>query len=91
MIDIRDDNFGAVLNCAVRYAIGRRSYMPGIVVGFIKPLVKDLTTKTLWAIRNDINEASKFDGLGDPGIDAPLWLALREDVQKELVKRGKAD
>lgn len=91
MIDIRDDNFGAVLNCAVRYAIGRRSYMPGIVVGFIKPLVKDLTTKTLWAIRSDISEASKFDGLGDPDIDAPLWLALREDVQKELVKRGKAD
>jgi len=24
-----DDFFGAVLNCAVRYCLGRRSYMPG--------------------------------------------------------------
>lgn len=91
MIDARDDDFGAVLNCAVRYAVGRRSYMPYLVVSFISPLVPDLSTKTLWAIRNDINEAAKFDNLGDPNIDAPHWLGLREMVQKELVKRGKAD
>lgn len=24
-------------------------------------------------------------------VDAPHWLGLREMVQKELVKRGKAD
>lgn len=91
MIDVRDDNFGAVLNCAVRYTVGRRSYMPYLVASFITPLVPDLSTKTLWVIRNDINEAAKFDDLGDPNIDAPHWLGLREMVQKELVKRGKAD
>lgn len=90
-IDAKDETFGAVLNCAVRYSLGRRSYLPYLVTGFIKPLVPDLSTKTLWAIRNDINDAAKFDGLGDPNIDAPLWLALRENVQKELVKCGKAD
>ena len=89
--EIRDDNFGAVLNCAVRYAVGRRSYMPYLVTSYITPLVPDLSTKTLWAIRNDINDAAKFDGLGDPSIDAPLWLALRDSVQRELIKRGKAD
>lgn len=90
-IDARDDNFGAVLNCAVRYSLGRRSYMPYLVISFIKPLVPELSTKTLWAIRADINSAHKFDGLGDPQIDAPMWIALRDEVQKELVKRGKAD
>ena len=62
MIDVRDDNFGAVLNCAVRYAVGRRSYMPYLVASFITPLVPDLSTKTLWAIRNDINDAAKLTG-----------------------------
>jgi len=25
-IDVKDDNFGAVLNCAVRYCLGRQTY-----------------------------------------------------------------
>jgi len=90
IIDASDDNFGAVINCAVRYAVGRRSYMPYLVTSYITPLVPDLSTKTLWVIRNDINDAAKFDGLGDAD-NAKHWLALRDSVQKELVKRGKAD
>lgn len=89
VINSMDDNFGATLNCAVRYAIGRRTYMPGLVVGFIKPLVPELSTKTLWAIKRDINDSEKYDALGDPEIDAPLWRELFMAVQKELIKRGK--
>ena len=47
-IDLSDDNFGAVLNCAVRYAIGRRTYMPGLVIDYITPLLPYLNNKTLW-------------------------------------------
>lgn len=36
LIERYNDDFGAVCNCAVRYAIGRMTYMPSIVVGFIK-------------------------------------------------------
>lgn len=31
LIDPANDNFGAVCNCAVRYCLGRRSYMPNLV------------------------------------------------------------
>lgn len=87
--EIRDDNFGAVLNCAVRYALGRSSYTPLVVVGYISPMVENLSNKTLWCLKRDINEAATHDNLGDPIIDAPLWLSLLEDVKKELIRRGK--
>ena len=90
LIDSRDEDFGAVLMCAVRYAIGRRTYMPKLVVDFITPLVPELTTKTLWVLKADINDREKYDALGDPTIDAPIWRELFTVIQKELIKRGKA-
>ena len=90
LIDSRDEDFGSVLICAVRYAIGRRTYMPKLVVDFITPLVPELTTKTLWVLKADINDREKYDALGDPTIDAPIWRELFTVIQKELIKRGKA-
>ena len=69
-IDIQDDDFGAVLNCAVRYCIGRMSYMPGLVIGFILPLLPYVSNRTLWCFDRDISSAYS---LGDPNIDAPKW------------------
>lgn len=44
----KDDDFGgAVLNCAVRYALGRRTYMPGLVMDEIRPMLKDCSERTL--------------------------------------------
>lgn len=37
MIDPYNDDFGAICNCAVRYAVGRRTYMPDLVIDFITP------------------------------------------------------
>ena len=44
-IDLQDDFFGTILNCAVRYAIGRQTYMPGLVIDFITPLLPHLSEK----------------------------------------------
>ena len=38
-IEREDDFGGAVLNCAVRYALGRMSYMPGLVMDVIRPML----------------------------------------------------
>lgn len=80
-----DDDFGAVCNCAVRYAIGRMTYMPSIVAGFIKPLLPKLNNRTLWCLERDIEGANSY---GDPGIDKPLWMGLLEAVKDEIKKRG---
>lgn len=82
-----DENFGSVLICAIRYAMGRKTYMPSVVVDFIKPLVKNLDSKTLTVMANDIKSADDGNRLGDPTIDAPVWISLRETCLDEIQKR----
>lgn len=43
----KDDDFGAVLNCAVRYCIGRRTYMPKLVIDYIMPLLSFLSKRSV--------------------------------------------
>ena len=88
VIDPADDEFGAVLNCAVRYAIGRRTYMPSLVIDFIAPLIPQLSGKTLWCLDQDITEARWEGGYGDPKIDEPGWMRFHEAVRAERQRRG---
>lgn len=83
-IDLYDDDFGAVLNCAIRYCIGRQSYMPSLVVGYIKPLLPYLNRRTIYTMWNDIRSA---DSCGDPVIDEPMWMNFLQDLVEELDKR----
>lgn len=53
----RDDDFGgAVLNCAVRYALGRASYMPSLVMDRIRPMLPYCSTKTVAVFVQDVEE-----------------------------------
>jgi hypothetical protein len=86
MIEINED-FESLIICAERYACGRRTYMPGIVIGYIIPLISQLSYKALGVICNDIDIASNRGGLGDVSIDAPLWIGLQERIVEELKRR----
>ncbi len=88
-IDPQSSDFGAVLNCAVRYAVGRRTYMPGIVIGFITPLLPCLNVKTLHCFDRDMTEQKHLGGYGDPLIDEPGWLRFHDAVRQELTSRGE--
>lgn len=88
LIDPADDCFGAVLNCAVRYAMGRRTYMPGLVIDFVTPLIPRLSSKTLLCFDQDITEQRWTGGYGDPAIDEPEWMRFHEAVRKERQRRG---
>lgn len=59
MVDPTNDDFGAVCNCAVRYCLGRWSYMPSLVCGYITPLLPKLTDKTLNCFERDIAERKR--------------------------------
>lgn len=87
-IEPNNADFGAVLNCAVRYAIGRQTYMPKIVADFIKPLIPYVDDKTLYVLDQDIAEAEYTGGYGDEIIDKPVWMELHELVKKETAKRN---
>lgn len=88
-IDPGDNDFGTILNCAVRYACGRQTYMPGLVIDFITPLIPELDNKTLWCFDQDLTEAEFYGGYGDPRIDEPKWRQFHEAVRAERAKRGE--
>ena len=84
MIEI-DNDFETILVCAVRYALGRRTYMPSLVIGYVTPLLPQLNKMTLSIMEKDV----MFEGdLGDEKIDKPGWMQFLKDVQAELKRRG---
>ena len=83
-----DDFFGAVINCAVRYACGRQSYMPSLVVGEFRKMIPLLNDKTIGCMERDIREAEKYGGYGDEKIDKPMWLKFLAELQKVMDERG---
>lgn len=87
-IDPTNEKFGTILNCAVRYAIGRESYMPSLVIGYITPLLPYLPAKTLYVLDQDITEQRYHGGYGHPRIDEPGWMRFLEAVHAEQDKRG---
>ena len=87
MIALEDDDFGAVLNCSVRYCLGRQSYMPGLVIDYITPLLPYLSERTLWCFDQDIMEAQYEGGYGDPDIDEPKWMEFHAKVREERKRR----
>ena len=94
-IEIRkdDDFFGAVLTCAVRYCIGRATYMPGLVTDWIKGHCTGmLCKKTLTVMLRDIDDAAKRDGLGME-YDVRTWMNFRTWILKEMeaLDEEKAD
>lgn len=86
MVGPANDDFGAVCNCAVRYCLGRRSYMPSLVCGYITPLLPKLTDKTLGCFERDIAERKRTGFFGD-SYDYETRDAFYKAVCNEIERR----
>lgn len=86
LLDPHDDNVGAVLECAVRYALGRKTYMGSVVTGVISSVVPDLNNKTLLLMEREIVKHERFGYGGD--IDKKEWISLRDTLRREIDKRN---
>ena len=78
------ENFEIILVCAVRYCIGRQTYMPRLVQRLITPMFPELESGTLIVMRKDIRDAGYW---GDEKIDKPGWMQFLADIEAELEKR----
>lgn len=83
-IDLQDEDFGAVINCAIRYCIGRQTYMPQLVVDYVRPLLPHLSDRTVKVMWNDIRSAHSY---GDVNIDEPMWMEFCKELCAELDRR----
>lgn len=87
MVDPTNDDFGAVCNCAVRYCLGRRSYMPSIVCRYIISLLPELTDNTLDCFERDIAECKRTGFYFGDSCDYETWDAFYKAVCKEIEGR----
>ena len=77
-------DYGFVMGCAVRYACGRKTYAPSIVIGHIEPLLPKLDDTALAVMERDIRECENY---GDEMIDEPDWLDFLDKIQAEMGRR----
>lgn len=98
-VDLNED-LQLMLIAAIRYAVGRESYMPSTVIRYLTPLLSDLSNKTLTIIDRDIqwnyelderlkNDGSRHGIFGDNQIDKPAWMRFWQDVKDEMERRRK--
>lgn len=94
---MNDEYFGTICLCAMRYALGRQTYMPGLVQDFIRSHIQEIDMGTIEIMIRDIDEADKIstyttvngtsltvDGLGSTIIDRPGWERFRAFLREKL-------
>ena len=87
-----DKNFETILLCAVRYAIGRKTYIPSLVIDYMTPLLPYLSEDVLKLLANEITKYEAYEGaLGDEMIDRPYWLNFKRKILAEMERRGNED
>lgn len=88
-----NSDFGLILNCAVRYALGRMTYIPSSVISYITPVIQDVDDKTLGCFIEDIEQYDKDvqRGIGSWGMDYDKedWLLFLDNCKKEKERRNK--
>ena len=75
-----DDDFGCVVNSALRYAIRRHTYMPGVVVDFVRKYIYVLDTKTIDVAIKDIEYELEHDNVDEPD----MWRGLLTELKTRL-------
>lgn len=80
-----------------RYAFGRMTYMPSVVIDIIKANADTITTQTLELLDRDLtDEAKRYERVykekstSNYGMecDRHIWLAFHEWVKDEIEKRN---
>ena len=75
-----------MLNSALQYALGRKSYIVQDTADYIRPLIPYLDNRTLYIMERDITDAAETNGLGMK-IDVETWTGLWKDIVMEIEKR----
>jgi len=83
MIQISQEALGVSLICSVRYALGRKSYMPGMIMEIVKNHARFISEGDREVIVQSIREAARFDrGLGRAIDYEEEWLELADWLER---------
>ena len=82
-IDLADHDFGCLVTCAIRYCLGRCTYMPKLVCDFVFPLLPYLDDQTIGCMERDIREAPSY-GMD---CDYATWMQFLKQLRAEMERR----
>ena len=82
------NHFELMMISALRYAIGRYTYMPGITIDYIRYLIPQLSAKTLFIMKRDIEEeVERYQRMERELYMAKEWQKLAEEIGVEYEKK----
>ena len=81
-----DKNFQEILVSAVRYALGRMTYIVGLTVDYIMPMIPDLETKYINIMIDDITYQGEYYDYGME-MDGKDWMRLLAGLKAERDRR----
>lgn len=88
MISVTRD-FELMMVCALRYSIGRESYMPSITIDYIRYLIPMLSVNTLFILQRDITEEiERYKRSGWEIYMKAEWQKLADEIRTEHTRRG---
>lgn len=82
-----DNDFGCIINSAVRYSLGRSSYMPSTTIRFVLKHLMIMDTRTITVMIRDIEMAFADENL--PYRDS--WLSFKLALEDRLQKIQEED
>ena len=81
-------DFELMMISALRYAIGRGSYMPGVTIDYIRYLIPQLSANTLYVMQRDIRETIAGYGRLKRKLYMEVeWIELEYALRKEYEKK----
>ena len=81
-------DFELMMISALRYAIGRYTYMPSVTIEYIRYLIPQLSAKTLFVMKRDIDEEiERYQRMERELYMAKEWQKLAEEIGVEYEKK----
>ncbi len=81
-------DFELMMISALRYAIGRESYMPDVTINYIRYLIPQLSANTLYVMQRDIRETIVMYGRTKRKLYMEVeWIGLETELRKEYEKK----
>ena len=81
-------NYELMLISALRYAIGRETYMPDITINYIKTKVPYHSANTLIVMSRDIEEeVARYERIKHELYIKKQWLDLKSEIDDEYAMK----
>ena len=81
-------DFELMMISALRYAIGRYTYMPSVTIEYIRYLIPQLSDKTLFIMKRDIDEEiERYQRIEHELYMDKEWAKLAEEIGIEYEKK----